>query len=78
MSFEELCSMKSGSINENYYRIQVLQKLKQKERKNMKKTTKRISGITAAVAVAVLLVGGTVSAAVIYNNSIHLRMARQL
>ena len=32
MSFEELCSMKSGSINENYYRKQVLQKLKPKER----------------------------------------------
>ncbi len=37
----------------------------------MKKATKRLSGIAATVAVAVLLIGGTVSAAVIYNSSIH-------
>lgn len=50
-----------------------LYRLKRKEHENMniKKTSKRISGIAAAAAVAVLLVGGTVSAAVIYNGNVH-------
>lgn len=36
-----------------------------------KKTTKSIPGIAAAASIAVLLIGGTASAAVIYNNNIH-------
>ncbi|RKJ45132.1 hypothetical protein D7X98_09370 [bacterium 1XD8-76] len=47
--------------------------LKRKEHENMniRKTSKHLSGIAAAAAVAVLLVGGTVSAAAIYNGNIH-------
>lgn len=50
-----------------------LYQLKRKEHENMniKKASKRLSGIAAAAAVAVLLVGGTVSAAVIYNSNVH-------
>lgn len=50
-----------------------LYQLKRKEHENMniKKTSKRLSGIAAAAAAAVLFVGGTVSAAVIYNGNIH-------
>lgn len=45
-------------------------KRKEHETMHRKKTSKRISGACAAAAVAVLLIGGTVSAAAIYNNDI--------
>lgn len=50
-----------------------LSKLTRKEHETMHitKTSKRFSGIAAAAAVAVLLVGGTASAAAIYNSNIH-------
>jgi len=48
--------------------------LKRKEHKtmNIKKHSRRISGIAAVAAISVLLIGTTVSAAVIYNKDIHL------
>lgn len=50
-----------------------LYQLKRKEHETMhiKKTTKRISCIAAAASIAVLLIGGTASAAMICNNNIH-------
>ncbi len=68
----ELCRLR-GQKPADHMPENFLYQLKRKEHENMniRKTSKRLSGIAAAAAVAVLLVGGTASAAVIYNGNIH-------
>lgn len=73
----ELCRLR-GQKPADHMPENFLYQLKRKEHENMniRKTSKRLSGIAAAAAVAVLLVGGTASAAVIYNGNIHFSTRR--
>ncbi len=69
---KDLCRMQ-GLKPADHMPKDFLYRLKRKEHEtmNIKKHSRRISGIAAAAAVSVLLIGGTVSAAVLYNRDVH-------